>query len=263
MRRTTALVAMVALAVLLASGVALARNITCPNKDNGSCVGTNKMDTITGTTKADAIKARGGDDTVTARGGNDKVSGGDGGDLLDGGSGKDRLNGGSNPDTALEFLAGGPGDDVLVESPGPDKYGFDGNWGQDEITGDGDPPSLQPNFDAVCFACGPGPTVTADLIIKLTTGTATDGTNTVTWTAPIIEYATGGSGADTITGNGRDNIISGLNGGDTINVAGDPTTASDIVDCGSGDNAMDTVTIDQTNDSVRNCTAEDVVTTVP
>jgi hypothetical protein len=66
MRRTILLLIAVAVAILLVGGVALAKNINCPNRDRNLCVGTNRADTV---------KARGGNDAVTARGGNDKVFG--------------------------------------------------------------------------------------------------------------------------------------------------------------------------------------------
>lgn len=264
MRRTAILVSAMAMLIVLVGGVALAKSISCPNKDNRLCVGTNRADTMTGANKMDTIKARGGSDTVTARAGRDIVSGGDGGDFLDGGTGNDTLNGGPNPDDTNEFLAGGPGDDTLAESPGPDGYGFEAGWGQDRITGDGDPLPVRDN-DRLCFACGSNG-VTAPLAINLAAGTATDGTNNVTWdaaTEPFIENVTGGSAGDNIVGSRRANVVSGFDGADTINVSGDPTTASDFVSCGDGDGDTDTVTKDPGDQLHQNCTSSDTIITVP
>lgn len=222
MRRTAILVGAMAMLIVLVGGVALARSISCPNRDNRLCVGTNQADTMTGANRMDTIKARGGNDTVNARGGKDIVNGGDGGDFLDGGT----------------------GNDTLAESPGPDRYGFLTGWGQDQITGDGDQLPLRDN-DGLCFACGTG--VNAPLAINLTAGTATDGTNNVTWdaaTEPFIEDVTGGSAGDNIVGSERANIVNGFDGADTINVSGDPTTAADYVNCGGVDGDTDTVTKD-------------------
>lgn len=196
---------------------------------------------MTGANRMDTIKVRGGNDTVNARGGKDIVNGGD---FLDGGTGNDTLNGGPNPDNTSEFLDGGTGNDTLAESPGPDRYGFLTGWGQDQITGDGDQLPLRDN-DGLCFACGTG--VNAPLAINLTAGTATDGTNNVTWdaaTEPFIEDVTGGSAGDNIVGSERANIVNGFDGADTINVSGDPTTAADYVNCGGVDGDTDTVTKD-------------------
>ena len=263
MRRTAILVGAMAMLIVLVGGVALARSISCPNKDNRLCVGTNQADTMAGANRMDTIKARGGNDTVTARGGKDIVNGGDGGDFLDGGTGNDTLNGGPNPDNTNEFLDGATGNDTLAESPGPDRYGFLTGWGQDRITGDGDQLPLRDN-DELCFACGTG--VNAPLAINLAAGTATDGTNNVTWdaaTEPFIEDVTGGSADDNIVGSRRANVVSGFNGADTINVSGDPTTASDFVSCGDGDGDADTVTKDPGDQLHQNCTSLDTIITVP
>jgi hypothetical protein len=140
----------------------------------------------------------------------------------------------------------------LVESPGQDVYAFGEGWGEDTITGDGDQPGVQPDGDRVCFACGTH-SVPADVsvTINLATGTATDGTNTVTWdaTVPFIENAFGGSGGDNITGSTRLNVVHGFQGSDTINVSGDPTSGADFVDCGDG---TDTV-IQDAGDTAQNC----------
>jgi hypothetical protein len=261
MRRTTLLVTAVAVAILLTGGVALAKNISCARQDGNVCAGTNQADNITGTNKADIIKARGGADTVMARGGRDRVFGQDGSDILLGGTGNDRLNGGPNPITAFEFLEGGPGDDTLVESPGIDRYGFETNWGDDQITGNGDPLPAHDDDD-LCFSCSSN-VVTASVTVNLATGTATDGTNTVTWDAsvPFIEGATGGLGADNITGSAISNNVNGSSGADTINVYGDG--GGDGVNCGFGDGDTDTATIDSGDFIVPNSCNGDTIITVP
>jgi hypothetical protein len=251
MRRTTLLITAMAVAILVAGGVALAKNISCARQDGRVCVGTNKADVITGTNKSERISARGGNDQVMARGGRDRIFGQDGGDdPLDGGAGNDKINAGPNPVNVLDAAVGGTGDDELVESPGPDVYAFGAGWGQDEITGDGDPSGAQVDSDRLCFACGPHST-DVSVTINLTTGTATDGTNTVSWdaTVPFIEDATGGFGGDNITGSPRFNVVNGFQGADTINVSGDPSSGSDFVNCGDG---TDTVTKDAA-DTTTNC----------
>jgi hypothetical protein len=261
MRRAIIVLTAVAVMVCLAGGIALAKNIKCPTKRGTHlCVGTNNPDTITGTNKMDKIRARGGDDQVTARGGNDKVSGGDGGDIIDGGPGNDTLNGGSNATGTLEGVGGGAGDDTLVESAGPDRYFFGADWGQDQITGDGDPLPGHDNDD-VCFVCSGGLSPSVPLTINLSTGSATDGTNTVTWTAGIIEDATGGNGGDIITGSSVSNTVNGFAGADTIDVSNDPTGAADTVNCGgsppNGDGVTDTVT-KNSGDQTMNCESDNV-----
>jgi hypothetical protein len=253
------LVMMGALLVAAVAGVAWAATIQCDgvgdtDPDPGQCAGTNDGDVITGTTKADIIRARGSGnqvDQVMARGGRDKVLGGNGADFLFGGGGSDTLNAGPNRTTPTDadFLSGDAGNDTLVESRSQDRYGFEPGWGEDTITGNGDQPGAQPDGDGLCFACSAN-IVTTGLTINLATGTATDGTNTVTWdttNGPFIENATGGSGGDNITGSSRFNIVNGFNGNDTINVAdGDGV---DLVDCGDG---TDTV-IKDAEDTANNC----------
>jgi hypothetical protein len=265
-RRTVLLLTVMAVAIVVASGVALAKNISCARQDGRVCKGTQGADVITGTNRADTIKALGsgnGVDQVTARGGKDKVLGGDGADFIHGGDGADTLNAGPNLTTTTDsdFIAGEAGDDTLVESPSQDRYGFAPGWGQDTITGDGDQPGLQPDSDGLCFACG-GTIVTTPVTINLAAGTATDGTNNVTWdtaNGPFIENATGGSGADNITGSARTNNVDGYVGADTINVA--DGTGSDFVHCGggdSGDGAVDTVTKDPGDVVTKSCNGDTV-----
>ena len=88
--------------MVVAGGVALAADITCPT-DGSPCIGTNKADTMTGTSKRDDMRGLGGADTIDARGGGDRLSG----------------------DAGNDSLGGGDGDDSYV---------FGGSWGEDNIT---------------------------------------------------------------------------------------------------------------------------------
>jgi Ca2+-binding RTX toxin-like protein len=78
-RRTTLLLALMAAALVLASGVALAQNF----------VGTDRGERIVGTDSADTIDANGGDDTVIGKRGADNIRGGNGRDKQYGGRGND------------------------------------------------------------------------------------------------------------------------------------------------------------------------------
>ena len=67
--------------IAFASGVAIARTITCTG---GLCEGTNHEDEMTGSTTDDTIIARmGNDDVESFYGGNDTLKGGRGNDALD------------------------------------------------------------------------------------------------------------------------------------------------------------------------------------
>ncbi len=99
MRKTILLLASFALAVLLASGAALAANIKGDENDN----------VLTGTKSRDTINPFAGNDTVYALGGNDDVRHSYGNDKIYGGSGADTLRGGFDNDE----IWGGPGKDLI------------------------------------------------------------------------------------------------------------------------------------------------------
>jgi len=76
--------------MLLASGVALSKNIGGDENDN----------ILTGTKRADTIHGRGGDDTVYGKRGNDLIYGENNEDTLYGNRGDDRIYAaGAHPDT--------------------------------------------------------------------------------------------------------------------------------------------------------------------
>jgi Ca2+-binding RTX toxin-like protein len=99
MRKTVLLLVSMALAVLLAGGVALAANVK----------GTEYDDVLTGTESRDTIIPFAGNDTVYALGGNDDVRHSFGDDTIYGGAGNDTLRGGRGTDT----IYGGPGKDLI------------------------------------------------------------------------------------------------------------------------------------------------------
>ena len=111
MRRVILLLTAMALALLLASGVALAVNK----------IGTNGPDTLWGTNGADNLLGKGGNDTLFGLGGRDNLRGGSGKDLVFGGSER-RLSGGD------KNLVGGSGNDVVLGGLGSDNIlGEEGN----------------------------------------------------------------------------------------------------------------------------------------
>jgi hypothetical protein len=113
MRRTLLLsLTTIVVTLLLAGGVALAANITCPG---GPCVGTEQNDRITGSLLDDQILALGGLDVVTARAGDDGVDGGRNRDDIFGGPGGDGLFGDRGPDD----IQGGRGTTASSEPPYP------------------------------------------------------------------------------------------------------------------------------------------------
>ena len=131
MRRTLLLMATTALALLVASGVALAASINCPNASGGSCTGTNADDALYGTPQVDRMDGRGGEDLMYGYGANDRMEGGDEtglGDKMRGGGGADTMLGQRGGDA----LYGGTGDDTIRGGPGNDL--IEGNRGNDTLS---------------------------------------------------------------------------------------------------------------------------------
>jgi Ca2+-binding RTX toxin-like protein len=110
-KRVTILLMVVAIVMVIGSGVALAKTIRC---DGGNCFGTNRADSIFGTNRHDAIFARKGADFVNGREARDNLNGQDGNDRLFGGLGDDWVKGGRHDDTVM----GGPGNDRLTGGSG-------------------------------------------------------------------------------------------------------------------------------------------------
>src|SRR5215216_1347018 len=135
MRKTLLLLTTMALALLVAGGVALAATVTC--QVGVTCNGTTSADTITGTTSNDTIKGLAGNDTISALDGIDKIDGGPNNDTMDGGAGNDT-------------------------------YLFANFWGIDRISADSggvDTLSFAPTTQAGVSAglSGAGPTICEDL----------------------------------------------------------------------------------------------------
>jgi Ca2+-binding RTX toxin-like protein len=107
-RRAVTLFVLVAVGLILVSGIALAaiRN------------GTNGNDVLNGTKKADQINGRAGNDTLNGRKGADKILGGPGLDKAFGGPGDDKIN---LADGEQDQVDCGPGRDTLVLDNGLDK----------------------------------------------------------------------------------------------------------------------------------------------
>jgi Ca2+-binding RTX toxin-like protein len=134
MRKTILVLASVALAMVVAGGVAWAANIQC--RANTKCIGTDQADTMKGTPLRDSIYAKYGEDTVYGRGSSDKIYGSLGHDKIFGGAGRDWLVGGSQQDTIYgqsgpDWLAGNYGDDSLYGGAGVDSLWVEPNNASD------------------------------------------------------------------------------------------------------------------------------------
>lgn len=133
-RRAAMLAALVTLAMVAASGVALADSIS-GNASNERLAGTNGKDHISGAGGNDDLFGKGGADRLFGDGGNDDVFGGDRGDALQGGLGADDLFGQKGRDfvNAID----GQANDSVDCGPGFDVAGFDDlsqvNRGADDV----------------------------------------------------------------------------------------------------------------------------------
>jgi Ca2+-binding RTX toxin-like protein len=207
-------------------------------------------------------KLGGGDnrDDLYGNGGPDVLNGGDLADQLNGGDGNDKVFAGSGGTAGgyIENLTGGRGADLLSGGSGFEYYHFEPGFGNDTIS--------DSDANAVIFRRSQ-----INLTIRLSPGTgpeATDGTNSVEWgEAFTISELVGGSGDDTITGNGQSNLLAGSEDSDTINGgSGNDVLSSDIapstrgygfadnvpdtIDCGPG---TDTAYFNPTHDTATNC----------
>ncbi len=92
MRKTVLYLVSMALAVLLACGVALAANIIqCPTEPHGwHCYGTPEDDVLTGSAERDHIDGYGGNDIIYGKARIDHLEGGEGNDRLHGGPGNEK-----------------------------------------------------------------------------------------------------------------------------------------------------------------------------
>jgi Ca2+-binding RTX toxin-like protein len=120
MKRIPLLMVTMALALIVAGGVALAATINCPG-GGLDCSGTNGDDRIKGTDSDEKIYGLGGSDTIDGNGGSDVLLGDDnvdrsmdGNDKLDGGPGDDGLHGYGGSDT----FVGGSGADIIDAGDG-------------------------------------------------------------------------------------------------------------------------------------------------
>ncbi len=125
MRRVALVLTVMALALVLASGVAWAVNK----------VGTDGPDTLRGTNGDDNLLGRGGNDVLFGLGGRDNLLGEEGKDWILGGNERRPLEGDKN-------LVGGPGNDAVLGGLGSDNLVgssgndfVDGGFGADNLTG--------------------------------------------------------------------------------------------------------------------------------
>jgi Ca2+-binding RTX toxin-like protein len=113
MRRVVLVLASMALAMVLVSGVALAVTKTC----NTDCFGTNGPDRLIGTDNNNVMKGLKAGDSISGYRGEDTVYGNPGRDAVYGGLGDDKVYGGNGAD----YDEGDYGHDLIDTGSGNDK----------------------------------------------------------------------------------------------------------------------------------------------
>ncbi|MBG0560423.1 calcium-binding protein [Actinoplanes aureus] len=207
--------------------------------DNGTDVrmtadGGTGGDRILGGARGDRIKGGTGTDRIYGRAGNDYIDAGSGNDYVNSSDGNDTLHG----STGNDMLYAGSGDDVLFGESGNDKLhgesGMDilmGYQGRDHLDGGADADTLhgdesadQISADVLLGGVGVD-TVEYSSYLKAVRvdldGVADDGRpGEKDLVGADVERIEGGSGNDTLTGNGAANYIRGWLGNDTIRGGG-------------------------------------------
>ncbi|MGB0694185.1 MAG: hypothetical protein ACPGOY_00955 [Rhodospirillaceae bacterium] len=211
----------------------------------------------------DEINSGDGSDTITTNEGNDTVNAGGGADVIVGGvgAGDDTYNGGDGIDqvtytsatngvnvdlaagtaqdaTAVNFIGSDTlsGIENIQGSPGNDTLNGDafanellGEGGDDTIQGRGGDDTLNggDGTDTVSYA-EDSSGVTVSLLAGTASGAAV-GTDSLT----NFENITGGSGADTLIGNGGNNVLDGGDGTDTASYTNDSAGVSVSLSAGT------------------------------
>ena len=154
---------MALVAVLFASGVALAKDISC-KKGRPSCFGTDRADTIIGTNADNNMFGLAGADVMRGKGGADYVRGDRGPDETRGGAGADTSvwggsfdDGGNFNDRSDDTVYGGGGADTLLG--GFARSGVDhlyGDGGDDTINAAQRNSGMDTTVTKEVIDCGPG-----------------------------------------------------------------------------------------------------------
>jgi len=115
-RQTALLLVTIAAGILVASGIAWAKNVTC-QVGASACKGTKKADFILGSSGVDNIKGLKGNDLLKGEGASDVILGSSGNDRI-----QDDINGTTAANGGNDQLSAGSGSDVLAGMAGNDTY---------------------------------------------------------------------------------------------------------------------------------------------
>ena len=193
-------------------------------------------DTLTGGDGADFLFGGDGDDTIDGGGGDDTIYGGAGNDTIDGGSGSDTIYGQGGSDTMSggagndgDFLYGGAGNDTIYGSEGNDV--ISGGTGNDVIDGLGGDDFIEGGSGADQIEGGAGSDTASyrdsnsAVTVDLAAGTGSGG-DAQGDTLSGVENVIGTDFADTLSGDGGDNVLEGGGSADTLSGGGGSDTAS-------------------------------------
>lgn len=166
-------------------------------------------DMLIGNAANNLIMGNLGNDTLKGNDGNDQLEGSDGKDTLYGGNGSDYMVGGIGDD----WMNGGEGNDFMFGGQGDDAYAFD-NTTVNQVDAVGE--QLNEGTDTLTFI-----SMSDNVTVNLSSDTAlaTMSHRIVqaagAGQADNLENAYGGSGTDTLIGNGKINVLMG-NGGSNV-----------------------------------------------
>jgi Ca2+-binding RTX toxin-like protein len=224
-------------------------------------------DQISGGDSSDTLSGGGGSDQIAGGAGNDELIGGAGNDILNGGVGFDcaeyegtnsnltinlgdgKVNGtatggadvGTDSLISIEQACGGSGNDTINGRTDTVSQ-LDGGLGNDVLTGYGFNDILNggDGIDTADYS-----TATTSLIVDLSKGTATGGSDVGADSLTYIENIRGGLAADTLTGDVVTNFLSGGAGNDElIGGAGNDTLDGGVgFDCAEYEGTNSNLTI--------------------
>ena len=192
---------------------------------NDNLTGNAGNDILDGGADLDLLVGGAGNDTLLGGAGSDTLSGGDDNDILTGGGGTDNVNGDAGDDTILYTTGDGP--DVVDGGTGADTLNISGTAGNETlaVTYNGAVltviaggavsnverinANLLAGIDTLSYAATAAAVAVA---VNLAAGTGS-GFNSILG----VENLIGGSGNDSLTGNGQANTITGGRGSDSVN----------------------------------------------
>ena len=252
---------------------------------NDLLYGNEDNDLLLGGAGNDGLYGHAGADTLKGEEGNDDLDAGDGDDIVEGGAGADTIQGGAGNDTATYFSSDQSVTVSLVATTqsGGDAEGdtltaienLTGSQHDDTLTGDANANSLEAEAGDDTLAGGAGSDTidggdgndtasyvssSAAVTVNLDSGAASGGDAQGDQLIEI-ENLEGSLHGDTLTGDGTNNSIFGLDGADTItgDLGDDQLSGGEGDDTLNGNNGNDTIWGGLGNDTIGAGANDDVL----